>query len=270
MLAVTSIPAIGIGLRASHYGEWLAQVATDRAPYVECITENILHRGGRSRAVVFQLRRDYSVFLHGVSLSIGGVDPLDMDYLKAVGVLAQELEAQYVSDHACFGMVGGISSHDLWPLPNTKEVVEHLVSRIAVVQETLRRPIVLENVSSYLRFANEELREDELLAEVVRRTGCKVLLDINNLVVSVHNHGFDAHRYLETLPVDAVAYLHVAGHSQRDGYRFDDHSALPDEETMGLLRAGFARFGPVPCIFEWDENVPSLAEYQLAAERLAL
>jgi uncharacterized protein len=266
---VTAVPSVGVGLRASHYNDWLMQVGAVGAPYVECITENVLHRGGRARAVVEHVRRDHAVFLHGVSLSIGGVDPLDRAYLQAVRALATELEVQYVSDHACFGFEGGVFSHDLWPLPNTREVVEHLVARVNAAQELLGRPLVLENVSSYLRFAKEELREEELLAEVATRTGCKLLLDLNNIVVSVYNHGFDALHYLSELPIDSVAYMHVAGHSRREEYRFDDHSALPDLETRALLAAAFARFGPLPCIFEWDENVPALAGYQQAAAELA-
>jgi uncharacterized protein len=259
---------VGVGLRTSHYDTWLSG-APRQSPWVEMITENVLGRGGRPRAVVEKVRLESDLFLHGVSLSIGGPDPLDTAYLHDLRRLADAVSPRFVSDHVCFGKVGGVHGHDLWPLPLTQEALLHLVPRIEQVQEILGRPLVVENVSSYLTTRADEWAESEFLAELAAVTGCLLLVDVNNVVVSSHNHGFDAHEYLLRIPKERVAYMHVAGHSTRSSYRFDDHASVPDEEVRTLLGRAFELFGDVPCIFEWDENLPDLEGYQAEAERLS-
>jgi uncharacterized protein (UPF0276 family) len=258
---------VGVGLRTSHYDSWLSGPARP-PPYLEMITENVLGRGGRPRAVLEAVRARSDVFLHGVSLSIGGPDPLDEAYLHDLRVLANDIDARYVSDHVCFGRVGGVHGHDLWPMPLTEEALEHLSARVAHAQERLGRPLVLENVSSYLRLREDEMGEAELLARLAERTGAKLLLDVNNVVVSAKNHGFSAEAYVSTLAPSSVAYMHVAGHSRREGYRFDDHASIPCDEVRALLAFARAHVGDVPCIFEWDENLPDLQGYLAEADAL--
>lgn len=259
--------SLGVGLRTPHYEAWLARPT--RSPgVVEAITENVLGRGGRPRALLESVRRDNDLILHGVSLSVGGVDPLDEEYLSSLRNLISETSPRVVSDHCCFGRVEGISGHDLWPLPLTQESLAHVVERVIRVQERLGRRIALENVSSYLGGTGDTIHEAEFLREVALRADCLLLVDVNNIVVSAHNHGFSSHDYLRRIPRDRVAYMHVAGHSIKDGYRFDDHSSLPDVEVTSLLHEAWNLYGDVPCIFEWDEGFPDLEGYLLAAREI--
>ncbi len=258
---------IGVGLRTPHYEAWLTRPA-NQPGVVEAITENVLGRGGRPRALLESVRRDNELILHGVSLSVGSVDPLDEAYLSALSTLVAESSPRFVSDHCCFGRVGGISGHDLWPLPLTEECLLHVVERVLRVQEKLGRHIALENVSSYLSGTGDTIHEADFLREVATRADCLLLIDVNNIVVSAHNHGFDARDYLRRIPKERVAYMHVAGHSIKDGYRFDDHSSLPDAEVKSLLAEAFDLYGNVPCIFEWDEGFPDLEGYLAAARDL--
>jgi uncharacterized protein (UPF0276 family) len=258
---------VGVGLRTPHYNTWLSGVAR-RPPFVEAITENVLARGGRPKALLERVRSDGDVFLHGVSLSIGSVDPIDGDYLTALEELVARVDPRFVSDHLCFGRVGGVTGHDLWPLPLTEETLAHVSTRVRQVQDRLERKIALENVSSYVRCRADTLSEARFLAELAERADCLLLIDINNIVVSAHNHGFDARKYLETISPERVAYLHVAGHTKRDGYRFDDHASVPDDEVIARLGDAFRLFGDVPCIFEWDENYPDLTGYLEMASRI--
>ncbi len=258
---------VGIGLRTPHYDAWLSGVA--RPPrVVEAITENVIGRGGRPRALLDRIRRDSDLFLHGVSLSIGSTDALDQDYLAALRSLIERVEPRFVSDHICFGRVAGIHGHDLWPLPLTEASLAHVVARVDRVQTFLGRRIALENVSSYLRGTGDTMAEADFVSELAAQADCLLLVDVNNIRVSAHNHGFDAREYLATISEERVAYMHVAGHSLRDGYRFDDHASLPDAEVRALLGEAFARFTDVPCIFEWDENFPDLDGYLEAAREL--
>lgn len=248
----------GFGLRTKHYPELLEGGAP--VPCVEAITENFLERGGRPAAVLERVRRDAEVLLHGVSLSIGGLDPLPMAYLRALRELAERFEVKVVSDHLCFGGFGGHLGHDLWPLPCTEEALEHVASRVRIVQDLLGRRIALENPSSYVAWAASSIPEQEFLAELTRRADCDVLLDLNNVVVSAHNVGFDPVAYVDGIPVGRVAQFHLAGHSRREGYLFDDHSGRVPPEVWALYQHAVVRFGDVACIVEWDEGVPPLGD----------
>jgi uncharacterized protein (UPF0276 family) len=253
----------GIGLRRQHYQEVL-----DGAPDVnwfEIITENFLVPGGNPRHVLRKVRERFPVVMHGVSLSIGSVDPLDERYLDAVAALAAEIEPAWISDHLCWGTFGGRNSHDLLPVPFTAEALDHIVARVGRVQEKLGRQILLENVSSYATFAASEMSEWEFLSELARRADCKLLVDVNNIFVSAHNHGFDARQFLAGIPVERVAQLHLAGHVESGDLLLDTHDHPVREEVWDLLATAFERFGPMPTLVEWDENVPPLAT--LVAEK---
>jgi uncharacterized protein (UPF0276 family) len=252
-------PALGhgIGLRPPHY----AEVVESHPPvdWFEVITENFMVAGGNPRHVLRQVRARYPVVLHGVSLSIGSVDPIDEAYLTGLAALADEIEPAWISDHLCWSSFGGHTGHDLWPLPFTEEALGHVVRRVQAVQERLRRPILIENVSSYLEFAHSTLPEWEFLSEVARRADCGLLLDVNNVFVSAHNHGFEAAEFLAGIPVERVKQIHLAGHRDEGTHLLDTHDHAVCDGVWALYRAAVRRFGAVPTIIERDDDIPPLA-----------
>ena len=257
----------GVGLRTAHYQEW-SEGGTHQVDWVECITENYLDVGGRPRAMLRGLRERMPVVLHGVSLSIGSVDPLDTAYLESVSRLAAEVEPAWVSDHLCWSSVGGHHLHDLLPLPYTAEALDHVAARVHAVQERLRRPLVLENPSTYLGFAESTVTEWEFLAELHRRTGCGLLLDVNNVYVSARNHGFSADDYLAGIPAGAVWQFHLAGHTDLGTHLVDTHDAPVCDAVWELYRTAVRQFGPVAALVEWDDKIPPL-ELVVAESRRA-
>ena len=255
----------GIGLRTKHFPELLEQGR--RADWFEVITENFLHVGGRPRAVLEAVRADRPVVLHGVSLSIGSVDPLNEEYLRDVRDLADAVEPAWVSDHLCWGTFGRHNAHDLLPMPFTEEALSHVVSRVVEAQERLGRRILLENVSSYLTYATSTISEWDFLAEVARRADCLILLDVNNVYVSATNHGFDALAFLQGIPEDRVAQIHLAGHQDLGTHLLDTHDAPVPDPVWALYRDAVRRFGPVSTLVEWDDRIPPLDEVLAEAEK---
>lgn len=247
----------GIGLRTGHYGDILAHGT--RADWFEAISENFMVAGGRPLHILEQVRRDRPVVLHGVSLSIGGTDPIAPSYLDALRTLVDRFAPAWVSDHLCWTGTDAHQLHDLLPLPWTEELLEHLAPRIALVQDALRRPLVLENVSSYLTFTHSTMPEWEFLAELVRRTGCDLLLDVNNVHVSAFNHGFDARAFIDAMPADHVAQIHLAGHTDHGTHLLDTHDAPIVDAVWDLYRYTIARLGRIATLVEWDGEVPPLA-----------
>jgi uncharacterized protein (UPF0276 family) len=255
----------GVGLRRRHYEDVLDGKA--RADWFEVVSENFMVAGGRPLAVLERARAVAPIVLHGVSLSIGSVDPLDERYLEALRELADRFEPAWVSDHLCWGSIGGHYAHDLLPLPFTEEALAHVASRIRAVQDRLRRRILIENVSSYLTYAHSTIPEWEFLAEVARRADCGVLLDVNNVYVSATNHGFDPHAYLAGIPADLVGQFHLAGHSDRGTYLFDTHDGPVSPPVWELYRRAVRLFPGVSTLIEWDEQVPELEVLLAEAER---
>ena len=251
-------PALGhgVGLRPRHFGRWLSE----RPPvgWVEATSENYLGLGGRPYAVLEKVRRDLPVILHGVSLSIGATEPLDDRYLASLRRLVDRIQPALVTDHLCWGRHGGRYVHDLWPLPYTEEALAHVVERVERVQEILGRRIALENVSSYVAYRDSTMAEWEFLAAVAERADCGILLDVNNVHVSAHNHGFDPRAYLAGLPGDRVVQIHLAGHEDKGTYLLDSHDAAVPEPVWDLYREAVARFGHVPTLVEWDDRIPEL------------
>lgn len=250
----------GFGLRVPHYAELIERCP--RGELFEAISENFMGRGGRARAVLERVRRDADIALHGVSLSLGGVDPLNEAYLRDLTQLVHEVQPRFVSDHLCFGTFEGHYGHDLWPLPHSAEAVTHVAARIAHVQERLGRQILIENVSSYVEYQSSEMPEWAFLTEVAQRADCLILLDVNNVIVNAKNHGLDPQAYIAALPTARVAQLHLAGHSDYGTHAIDDHGSAVPEEVWALYERVVARFGAVPAIVEWDDNVPSLDELE--------
>ena len=246
----------GIGLRSKHYARFLSE--RPEVGWIEAISENFIDVGGRPLAVLEKVRRDFPVVLHGVSLSIGSVDPLDLRHLAGLRALADRIQPAYVSDHLCWGTHRGRYLHDLLPLPYTEEALEHVASRVRQVQDFLGRQILLENVSTYAAFRGSTLPEWEFVAGLAERADCGILLDVNNVYVSARNHGFDAREYLSGIPPDRVGQFHLAGHSDRGTYLFDTHDAPVADPVWELYAAAVRRFGRVSSLIEWDDQVPEL------------
>jgi len=224
--------------------------------WFEVISENFMVYGGRPLDVLTRVRRDYPVVLHGVSLNVGSTDPLNLGYLDRLRTLAERVEPAWVSDHLCWTGVGGRNAHDLLPLPYTQEALDHVVERVSRVQDRLSRRIAVENVSSYLTYADSAMSEWDFLAAVAERADCGILLDINNIFVSAFNHRFDAGVYIEAIPVDRVWQFHLAGHSDQGDYLLDTHDHPVRDEVWDLYRHAVDRFGDVATLVEWDGNIP--------------
>ncbi len=248
----------GLGLRTVHYEEILG--GTPAVDWFEAVTENYLVPGGKPVHMLQRIRERYPVVLHGVSLSIGSTDELNMDYLRDLKALVQRIEPAWVSDHLCWTGVNGRNLHDLMPLPYTAEAVRHVADRVARVQDFLGRRILLENVSSYMTYASSEMDEWEFLAAIAKQSDCDILLDINNIYVSAFNHGFDPVTYLERIPANRVRQFHLAGHEHCGDHIIDTHDAPVIPEVWSLYSAAVRRFGPVATMIERDANIPPLAE----------
>lgn len=248
----------GLGLRPQHYIEILE--GPPRVDWFEAISENYMGPGGKPLHYVERVRADYPLVLHGVSLSIGATDPLNMDYLDALKALSDRLQPMWMSDHLCWTGAHGRNMHDLLPLPYTEEALAHVAQRVQRVQEHLGRELVLENVSSYVEFAHSTMSEWEFIAELTKRTGCGLLLDVNNIYVSAFNHGFDAQDFLSGIPKDRVRQIHLAGHSNMGTHIIDTHDAPVVDPVWDLYADALRRFGPVPTMIERDDNIPPFAD----------
>jgi uncharacterized protein len=263
-----SLPRLGfgVGLRTAHYADVLAGPPPG-VDWFEATTENHLVAGGKPLAVLDAVRRDFPVVLHGVSLNLGSVDALSGRYLAALERLAARIEPAWVSDHLCFTGAGGVNLHDLYPLPYTEEALAHVAARVAQVQERLRRPLVVENVSSYLEYRGSEMAEWAFLAELAQRAGCYLLLDVNNVYVSACNHGFDAHAFLAGLPADRVVQFHLAGHRDLGAWKLDTHDTPVGEAVWALYEAAAARFPHAATLLERDDAIPPLPELVAELDR---
>ncbi len=255
----------GVGLRTTHFPRVLD--GTARADWFEATSENFMLRGGRPLAVLERARAAGPVVLHGVSLSLGSIDPLNEAYLLDLAALVARIEPAWVSDHLCWGSFGGRYAHDLLPLPYTEEALAHVVGRIRRVQDRLGRRILIENVSSYLEFVHSTLPEWTFLAAVADEADCAILLDVNNVYVSATNHGFDPAVYLAGLPPDRIGQIHLAGHTDLGTYLLDSHDGHVSPSVWDLYRLAVGRFGRVSTLIEWDDRVPPFEELITEAER---
>jgi uncharacterized protein len=247
----------GLGLRAEYY-----QLIQDTHPAVdwfEIITEDYLIPGGRPLDNLYKVRQNYPVVMHGVSLSLGSTDPLNLPYLAQVKSLAKTIEAKWISDHLCWTGINHQTSHDLLPIPYTEEALQHVVARIKQAQDMLGQQIAIENVSSYLTYRDSALTEWEFLKEVVEQADCKILLDVNNIFVSSFNHHFDPETYLQAIPVDRVQQIHIAGHTNLGDVIVDthDHTVIP--AVWQLYQKALQRFGMVSTLLERDDRFPPFA-----------
>jgi uncharacterized protein (UPF0276 family) len=258
---VAPLPArAGVGLRAPHHAEVLATLPD--CGWFEAHSENYFCSGGSRAEPLRQIADRYPLSLHGVGLSLGSTDPLDATHLQSLRRLLQRCEPALLSEHLSWSSAGGRFVNDLLPLPYTEEALQHLCARVTEVQERLGRQILVENVSSYLQFTHSTLSEWEFLAALAAKSGCGILLDVNNVYVNATNHGFDPLQYLQGTPPAAVQEFHLAGHSVAQlGTRhilLDTHSQPVAPEVWRLFAAAVARCGPRPTLIEWDSDIPAL------------
>ena len=258
---------IGLGLRPDHYSDVLNGPV--QVSWFEALTENYLglewSGTGRPLQMLEKVRERFPIVLHGVSLSIGSTDPLNLNYLKRVRSLIDHIQPEWVSDHLCWTGVDGAALHDLLPLPYTEETLAHLIPRVQKAQELLGREFLLENVSSYLDYKESEMSEAEFIRELVQRTGCKLLLDVNNIYVSSINHGFDPVSFVKTIPADAVAQIHLAGHSNQGHCLIDTHDHPVADPVWELFRKTVQLIGPRSTMIEWDAKIPEYAVLEAEA-----
>jgi uncharacterized protein len=260
---------VGLGLRPPHYDHVLAR--RPDVPWFEATSENYMGgaegRGGRPLEVLLAVRRDYPVALHGVSLNLGGADPLDLSFLRRLKALADRVEPAFVSDHLCWTGAAGRNLHDLLPLPYTEEALAHAARRVEKAQAALGRRLLVENVSSYLSYADDAMTEAQFLAALSRRTGCGLLLDVNNVHVSAVNHGFDGRAFLRALPREAVGYLHLAGYSENGKLLIDTHDHPVWPPVWDLYREAVRVLGDVPALIEWDDKIPAFDRLRREARK---
>src|SRR5262245_47963353 len=245
---------LGVGLRTAHFSHLLQhRPAVD---WFEIISENFLDSGGRPRFVSEQLAETYPIVMHGVSLSIGSTDPLDFDYLRKLKSLAGATRARWVSDHLCWTGVAGRNTHDLLPLPLNEETLAHVGERVRIVQSILERPLVLENPSTYVTFADSSMPEWEFLARMAEEADCGLLLDVNNVYVSSVNHDFDPLQYIQSVPHKRVVQYHLAGHTNCGTHCVDTHDGNVIDPVWDLYARAQQLTGRVSTLLEWDAKIP--------------
>lgn len=259
MNSIKSIQGFGLGLRTEHY-EAFELNAPSRVEWLEIISENYMVAGGAPLWHLDRIRRDFPLVMHGVSLNIGGTAPLDMDYLRDLKALAQRAQPSWISDHLCWTGTQGMNMHDLLPLPYTEETLQHVCERIQRVQDYLGRRLVIENPSTYVAFAADQMPEWEFVSEMLQRADCELLLDVNNVHVSSINHGFDAQKYIDNIPRGRVRQIHLAGHEVHDGYLIDTHDQPICGSVWQLYAYTLMHCGSVPTMIERDDNIPPLEE----------
>ncbi|MFJ1935858.1 DUF692 domain-containing protein [Kitasatospora sp. NPDC088160] len=251
----------GVGLRGPHHRYVLDHLGDGLgAEWLEIISENYLDSHGHPRHVLDRVAERHSLVMHGVSLSIGSVEPLDFDYLGRLRRLADTVGAAWVSDHVCFTGVAGLNTHDLLPVPFTEAALTHLVRRVRTVQDFLERPLVLENPSTYVGFAASTMPEEEFVARLAVEADCGLLLDVNNVYVSAVNHDTDPRAYLGALPHDRVVQIHLAGHTDAGTHLIDTHDGPVAPAVWELYDAAIALTGPVSTLLEWDDRLPPFPE----------
>ena len=250
-------------MRAPHVGTVLAE--RPPVPWFEVHGENYFADGGPAMAALDRIRADYPISLHGVGLSLGSTDPLDTGHLAKLARLADRVEPARISEHLCWSSVNGRHFNDLLPLPYTPEALDHVCARVSAAQDYLRREILVENVSSYLTFPESAMPECEFVAAVAARTGCRLLVDVNNIYVNARNHGIDADAYLAAIPPAMVAEIHLAGFDASGPCLIDTHGAPVAPEVWSLYERALDRYGRVPTLIEWDTDIPDFAVLQREA-----
>lgn len=248
----------GLGLRPVHYNAILN--GEPEIDWFEAITEDYLFLGGNPFHFLTRIAERFPIVLHGVSLSIGSIDPVDKDYLRQLKQLADRINPKWISDHLCWTGAHGINLHDLMPLPYTEEAVKHLVNRIKQVQDYLGRQILIENVSSYITYKHSTISEWEFISAIAEQADCHLLLDVNNIFVSAFNHGFNPHDFIKGVPPKRVKQFHLAGHLDLGTHIVDTHDHDIVDGVWKLYAEALRTFGPVSTLIERDDHIPELPE----------
>jgi uncharacterized protein len=262
---------VGVGLRIPHYDHIL-----ERKPVVgwfEIISENYMVEGGQALSILDRILEQYRVVQHGVSMYFGSAGPLDREHLRRLKKLVRRTRTAWLTDHLCWGSVDGTYTHDLLPMPYTFEAARITAAKIRQARDFLETPIAVENVSSYAEFHVSEMTEWEFLNEVVEQADCGILLDVNNIYVSSRNHGFDPREYVDSIPPERVAQIHIAGHSKFRKYILDTHDHPVIDPVWRLYEHAIARTGPAATLLEWDDRIPSFERVHaeaLKAEKFLL
>jgi uncharacterized protein len=256
----------GLGLRPVYYPDILEQKPP--VDWFEIISENYMVPGGKPLAMLDRIRANYPIIMHGVSMSIASTAPLDFDYLASLKALADRVEPAWLSDHLCWTGVHGLNLHDLLPVPYTEEALGHIVERISRVQDYLGRRIAIENVSSYVTFAESEMDEWTFVTEVSERADCWLLFDVNNVFVSAFNHDFDPRAFIQSIKPERVVQIHLAGHSSFGSHKIDTHDQPVCDEVWALYAEACKRFPNVSAMIERDDNFPPFAELVTELEHM--
>lgn len=248
----------GLGLRKEHYQHIIEH--KPQVDWFEIISENYMVPGGKPLANLDKIRADYPMVMHGVSMSIGSTDPLNTRYLQDLKNLIERIEPFWYSDHLCWTHVNQTNSHDLLPLPYNEATINYLASRISQVQDFIGRPMLIENLSSYVTYNESTMTEWQFLNEIAKRSGCYILLDINNIFVSANNHHFEPQDYIDGIDNQRVMQFHLAGHSYQDEMIIDTHDHDVCDPVWELYAYALQRFGAVSTMIERDDNIPEFAE----------
>jgi uncharacterized protein (UPF0276 family) len=258
---------IGLGLRTVHYAHLLEHWPS--VGWFEIISDNYMQTAGRPLYFLDQIAERYPIVMHGVSLSIGGTDELDADYLAGLVALRKRSRALWVSDHLCWTGIAGHNTHDLLPMPYTEEALRHTAARVRQVQDVLGAPLILENPSSYVEFAGSTMKEWEFLRALSEEADCGILLDVNNVYVSGYNHGFDPEEYLDAIPFERVVQMHVAGHTNEGTHIVDTHIGPVIDAVWQLAREAYGRSPQASILLEWDAEIPPFEEVYGEAQKAA-
>lgn len=250
----SSLKNFGLGLRSPH--RELVLESKPELGFFEVITENYFEQHQGYTDYLQDLKKSYNIITHGVSLSIGSPDELDVDYVSKVKNFIDKIDPLYVSDHLCYTGTHGVNTHDLLPVPYTKESLDNIVEKLRKLQEFYGRQIALENPSSYVEFKSSEMSEYEFLSELVERSDCLLLLDVNNIYVSAFNHGYDPKKYLDAIDSKKIAYIHLAGHTNKGSYILDTHNDFVIDEVWELYKYTIKTKGIKPTMVEWDDDIP--------------
>ncbi len=247
----------GLGLRANHYDYILEN--KPKIDWFEIITENYIDSHAGYIEFLQDIRKSYPLVMHGVSLSIGGFDKIDFDYLKKVKNLSEKIKAEWISDHLCCTGFNKFNTHDLLPIPYNKQMLSHITKRIKIVQDYLGRNIILENPSSYIEFENSSMSEFQFLSELAEASDCGLLLDVNNIYVSSFNHNFNAKEYIDFIPSERIVQIHLAGHSKQGDIIIDTHDNFVINEVWDLYNYTISQKGKISTMLEWDNKIPEFA-----------
>ena len=256
-MQTNTLSGCGIGLRFQHMEQILAEKS--RIAWLEALTDNYLQQGSVQQDYLNEIANHYPLTLHGVGLSLGSTEPLNSHYLQQLQYLIAQVNPVYVSDHLCWTHAHGMYSHDLIPMPYNEATLKHITQRIQQAQDYLGRQLVVENVSSYLQYQQSDLTEWDFLNAVADISGCGILLDINNIYVNAFNHSFAAETYLDAIHPAFVKQLHLAGHDHRGTHLLDTHGSEVAGDVWCLYSKAIQRFGAIPTLIEWDQNIPDLA-----------